>query len=190
MVEPREMLACKPPSDSLIWDMRLCYRLAEILEPFYLRRMCGVSRPYGMLPRDAVDQLALFSASATAAGELDGVWKRFEWIVERIQADAKARGARFSLLVLPIANYEQMVARARTAKIPFEPPGDGSLEVLIGRLREIAERQGAGFIYPAEAFAKAAEDGVDLISPGGHYAAAGNRLIAELMLRDSQDGAD
>ena len=84
-------------------------------------------------------------------------------VLARFQEGARARGASFGVLLLPgRADLEALMAGGTPAYAPLQ--------------RELSAR-GVPVFDAAEALA--APDLATRFSPGGHYSAQGNRLVAE-----------
>lgn len=176
IVLPERMWRFKPAGESIFWESRLAFAVGQALEPAYLRSLCGVEEPHGMGRTYERDRLQIYSRALDASGKLDQLWRRFEYLVERLAAGTRAEGTHLTFVVLPLGDFAEFagepLARGETA-------ADASVEVVLERVRRIAAAAGAQFLHPREAFQRA---GKEAFSLEGHYGPLGNRLLAEEIL--------
>lgn len=187
VVTPAEMQSYKPSSESLVWDSRLVYGIASFLEPLSLKRLCGVDEPYGMQGNYWTERLKLYSASLNANGAFDHIWKRFDFIVGRWQADAVARGINFKILIMPLHDFAAIAEGSRgtgSERRPFTAIGDESVEVVKQQIRKIADKYHVAVLDPQQPFDDANRAGLPTYSPEGHYGPVGNKIVADAILQD------
>lgn len=189
LVPPSELARFKPRGRSLVWSSRIGYLLANVLEPAYLRRLCGLEKPYGMPPSYEAERLELYSASRNARGDFDTLWERFDYVLERMSARARVLHARLSLVILPLGDVREIVERrkelgALPKSFELRPSSDYAVDVVLSRVKAAAARRGLGVLDPTPAFDSAKRQGLPVHSPESHYGPVGNRLIAEAILSD------
>ncbi len=167
-----EMRAFKPSYDSPIWDFRLLYTLGKILEPLYLRNICGVDKPYGMLADYEQDRLELYSRSQNRAGKYDPIWKRFDYIVERMQEKVRDEGSKLTIIILYLGDLNLSSTHGE----------DYSVDVVVDKVKTIGARHGIDVLYPHEKFKEVEAKGLRVSSPQGHYGPLGNEIIADVIV--------
>ena len=171
-----EMRAFKPSYDSPIWDFRFLYTLGKILEPLYLRNMSGVDEPYGMLAGFEQERLELYSRSQNAAGKFDRIWKRFDYIVGRMQERARDKGRKFAIIILYLGDLD----------LPNTHGEDYSVEVVVDKVKAIGAQHGIDVLYPHKEFKEVQAKGLSVGSPEGHYGPLGNKIVADVIVQHAK----
>lgn len=168
----------RPTPGSLAWDSHLAFALASFQEDRFLRSACSLEQPELLDGQGEVDRLGIYSAASDREGKNDPLWRRLEYLLANLSEDVRGSGGRLMLVLLPLGNLSDIVERLRKqGKLHGADgaPPDGTVEVVEGRFRGLAEQLHAAYLPLREEWAQL---GPAVFSPEGHYGAEGNRAVA------------
>lgn len=168
----------RPTPGSLAWDSHVVFALSSFQEDRFLRSACSLEQPELLEGQGEVDRLGIYSAASDREGKNDPLWRRLEYLLANLSEDVRGSGGRLLLVLLPLGNLSDIVERLRLQGrlhgADGAPP-DGTVEVVEGRFRGLAEQLHAAYLPLREEWARL---GPAVFSPEGHYGAEGYRAVA------------